>query len=589
MHFEINIINSQTAVIMDVTKHNFFEELDDILNAIKESTFIAIDSEFTGLDAEGCSHIAPFDTPAERYAKMKNGSTGFLLLQFGLCTFKVDEEKHMYEAKPYNFYLFPSPPNRSAPDKRFLCQSSSIDFLVSNGFDFNKVFREGIPYMTSQQEHHIRTFLEQKHSEQNNQSFTAIEVPDDQKQFLEDVCKKIDAFMEMESVEPLELKGYNGLQRKLVYQTVEEKYPLTRLETRTGENKERYLVLHGAKDAQELAKIDKQRQDTEIMELDMHVGFTKIFQALSKSKKMVVGHNMFLDVLHTIKHFHGPLPDDLEDFKIVVNEVLPKLIDTKLIASTPPVKEFLEQTSLGEMYQTLQSKPFKPVTIKTAPGFEKYNEGSNFHEAGYDAFVTGSCLAIMCKFLGDFQKPATDFLLPSSPVINTFVNKLYLMRIADTMYVTLDGPDVEVNRDHVFHVTFPKEWRASDLFGLFEPYGNIQISWLSSTSAYVGLHNKTNAKIAFEALSRKKGSFHVTSYAFHHGNKALNTSATLKRKHDENHDIDVTPNKAKKPDKKADGLLKNSAKKPVSTPSPVGETNSGDSGGSSKLFDEASD
>ena len=33
---------------------------------------------------------------------------------------------------------------------------------------------------------------------------------------------------------------------------------------------------------------------------------------------------------------------------------------------------------------------------------------------------------------------------------------------------------VEVNRDHVFHVTFPKEWRASDLYTLFEPYGEFR-------------------------------------------------------------------------------------------------------------------
>ncbi|RUS81843.1 hypothetical protein EGW08_010366, partial [Elysia chlorotica] len=127
---------------MDVTKHNFYEELENILAAIEDSTFLSIDGEFTGLDAEGCSHIAPFDTPSERYSKLKNGSTDFLLLQFGLCVFKVDEKKHLYEARPYNFYLFPSQPHRNAPDKRFMCQSSSIDFLVSHGFDFNKVFRE---------------------------------------------------------------------------------------------------------------------------------------------------------------------------------------------------------------------------------------------------------------------------------------------------------------------------------------------------------------------------------------------------------------------------------------------------------------
>ena len=36
-----------------------------------------------------------------------------------------------------------------------------------------------------------------------------------------------------------------------------------------------------------------------------------------------------------------------------------------------------------------------------APGFEKYSEeASSLHEAGFDAFMTGSCFATMCKFLG---------------------------------------------------------------------------------------------------------------------------------------------------------------------------------------------
>ncbi|GFR63916.1 poly(A)-specific ribonuclease PARN [Elysia marginata] len=571
---------------MDITKHNFYEELDNILKAIEESTFLSIDGEFTGLDAEGCSHCAPFDTPSERYSKLKNGSTDFLLLQVGLCAFKVDEGKRMYEAKPYNFYLFPSVPHRSAPDKRFMCQSSSIDFLVSQGFDFNKVFREGIPYLTAEQEHQMRCFLEQKHSEQSNQSFSAMEIPENQREFMEDICEKIDAFMAKEDAEPLEIKGCNGLQRKLVYQTVEEKYPLARLETKTGENKERYLLLHGAKNSEELAKIDRERQAAEMMELDIQVGFSKVFQAITKAEKLVVGHNMFLDVLHCIKHFHSSLPDDLEDFKSLVTGVLPRLVDTKLISSTPPLKDFIEKTSLGELHEALQSKPFKPVTIKTAPGFERYTEEeTKLHEAGYDAFITGSCFATMCKFLGSCQKPATDFLLPSSSVIKTFVNKLYLMRIADIQYLTLDGPDMEVNRDHVFYVTFPKEWRMSDLFSLFEPYGNIQISWLSNTSALVGLHNKKNAKIAFEALSKEKGLFHVSSYAFYHRNKALKWSAAaVKRKNSE--ELELPPNKIKRQSLDAD--RNSSIKKPVTEASSEGEAQSGDNSGR-KLFDESTD
>ena len=39
------------------------------------------------------------------------------------------------------------PFGRGAPDRRFLSQTSSIDFLIGQGFDFNKLFKEGVSYL----------------------------------------------------------------------------------------------------------------------------------------------------------------------------------------------------------------------------------------------------------------------------------------------------------------------------------------------------------------------------------------------------------------------------------------------------------
>jgi hypothetical protein len=30
---------------------------------------------------------------------------------------------------------------------RFLCQTSSLDFLIGQGFDFNKLIRDGVSYL----------------------------------------------------------------------------------------------------------------------------------------------------------------------------------------------------------------------------------------------------------------------------------------------------------------------------------------------------------------------------------------------------------------------------------------------------------
>lgn len=520
---------------MEITRHTFYEELDNIIKAINESSFLAIDGEFTGLDSGDSGHPAPFDTPVERYSKIKNGSSGFLLVQFGLCAFKADAEKQKYEAKPYSFYVFPKPYDRNSPDRRFLCQSSSIDFLISQGFDFNKLFKEGIPYLTPDQETKARAELERKHEEankagnsegSNSSKKILVPVPEDQKIFLNNLCDKIAEYLEGDDPEPLVIPPCNAFQRKLIYQTVEEKFPLVHLETKTGEKKERYMVVNRTKNAEERQKKQMDKQALEKMELDIQVGFSKVIRAIADSGKLVVGHNMFLDVIHAINQFQCPLPDELEDFKTVVKSVFPRLLDTKLMASTQPFQEYIRYSSLDELRLALQSSPFHPAKVVTADGFTRYDDGGGaFHEAGYDAFVTGCCFATMANYLGRLQTTPENFTLPSSHLIQPFINKLFLMRIADIPYLNLDGPDLEVSRDHVFHITFPKEWRMSDLHSLFQPYGNIQVSWLTDTTCYVALYKKENAKIAMKALSQDMGTYHIVSYAFHHRNKSLRWTA----------------------------------------------------------------
>lgn len=44
---------------------------------------------------------------------------------------------------------------------------------------------------------------------------------------------------------------------------------------------------------------------------------------ISASRKLVVGHNMLLDVCHIIGQFIQPLPDDVRDFKKLAHKVFP--------------------------------------------------------------------------------------------------------------------------------------------------------------------------------------------------------------------------------------------------------------------------
>lgn len=116
------------------------EKLDDEL---QKASFLSIDTEFTGL-RDGHAKLSSLDTPAVRYKKIVKGSLQFMVIQFGLSIFQYKESKQKYEIKTYNFYIFPN--NSSScglNDAKFLCQASSLSFLASQDFDFNKLIREG--------------------------------------------------------------------------------------------------------------------------------------------------------------------------------------------------------------------------------------------------------------------------------------------------------------------------------------------------------------------------------------------------------------------------------------------------------------
>lgn len=84
---------------MEVVRTNFTEALPLIKDAIDKSVFIAFDTELTGtlsvccyikgLDSSGKKRSEIYDTIEERYQKVKDSATQFIISQY-----------------PFNFFLF---------------------------------------------------------------------------------------------------------------------------------------------------------------------------------------------------------------------------------------------------------------------------------------------------------------------------------------------------------------------------------------------------------------------------------------------------------------------------------------------------
>ncbi|XP_057605095.1 poly(A)-specific ribonuclease PARN isoform X1 [Hippopotamus amphibius kiboko] len=557
---------------MEIIRSNFKSNLHKVYQAIEEADFFAIDGEFSGI-SDGPSVTAltnGFDTPEERYQKLKKHSMDFLLFQFGLCTFKYDYTDSKYITKSFNFYVFPKPFNRASPDVKFVCQSSSIDFLASQGFDFNKVFRNGIPYLNQEEERQLREQYDEKRLQSNgagalsyvspNTSKCPVTIPEDQKKFIDQVIEKIEDLLQSEENKNLDLEPCTGFQRKLIYQTLSWKYPKgIHVETLETEKKERYIVISKV-DEEERKRREQQKHAKEQEELNDAVGFSRVIHAIANSGKLVIGHNMLLDVMHTVHQFYSPLPMDLNEFKEMTTCVFPRLLDTKLMASTQPFKDIINNTSLAELEKRLKETPFNPPKVESAEGFPSYDTASEqLHEAGYDAYITGLCFISMANYLGghytcfcqihcgpwwifpvapvspfpripspsSFLSPPKIHVSARSKLIEPFFNKLFLMRVMDIPYLNLEGPDLQPKRDHVLHVTFPKEWKTSDLYQLFSAFGNIQISWIDDTSAFVSLSQPEQVPIAVNT-SKYAESYRIQTYAEYVGKK--NEEKQIKRK-----------------------------------------------------------
>lgn len=144
---------------MDITKSSPVVEVDtgniedvwpELQKSMLECSFIALDSEMSGLGSENT-----FQKNAEdRYRVLKTAAQSRSLISLGITCFKLVMEDSVptvktdsdgsimssvvYKATPYNILLLCS--------DSFTIDPSAVSFLTQHGFDFNKQFAKGLKY-----------------------------------------------------------------------------------------------------------------------------------------------------------------------------------------------------------------------------------------------------------------------------------------------------------------------------------------------------------------------------------------------------------------------------------------------------------
>ena len=61
--------------------------------------------------------------------------------------------------------------------------------------------------------------------------------------------------------------------------------------------------------------------------------FTELKARLKEKRTILVGHNLFMDIMYFYRSFFGTLPDRLEDFQDTINKLFPVIVDTKYLAT----------------------------------------------------------------------------------------------------------------------------------------------------------------------------------------------------------------------------------------------------------------
>ncbi|XP_029035610.1 poly(A)-specific ribonuclease PARN-like isoform X2 [Osmia bicornis bicornis] len=504
---------------MEVTSSNFQEVLAELDDILKNASFLGIDGEFTGLNSG--PDAGAFDTPAQYYAKLRAGSMDFLLIQFGLSVFTFNKETNKYNQRSYNFYVFPRPLNRAAPDCRFMCQTSCMSFLASQGFDFNKLFKLGIPYLTVTEEEKLTKRLEEK-QKIKDETPELIPISDDDRPQIEDICSRIEEFITSETEELL-IEKCNAYIRRLVHQEVRIRWPnKLKVESRM-DNFGCSLAIQRLGTKEEEEQKDTLKREKEKLEIKQAVGLSILMRKIADCGKLIVGHNMLLDLCHIVHQFFGHLPESYLEFKTLLHSLFPKILDTKIICHSPQFREHVPLSNLNVLLETISKSPFKMPEVESVDGRSYSTLVEKCHEAGYDAYITGICFIALSDYLGTLQTPEVSVVLSDSPLLNPFLNKLIIARLKDIPYINLIGDDPNPSRDHVFHLTFPKDWKLNDICQLFSPFGGVYVSWLSDTTAYVGLNRREQVNAVVKNLC-KTSAYTIQRYAEYQSSLDVNIS-----------------------------------------------------------------
>ena len=385
----------------DIDSTNFNDSLvEDFRSAMASCEFASIDLEMSGISFPNkSSSDNGTDTIPYRYRNIREVAAAFGIIQVGVATFAEDNT-----CRVFNFYVFPRPVTdgdkiSSIPNVS-LC-SASTNFNRSNGMDFQRWIDRGITYVDSEIESALSDSLLTKDPQSQieegwskflanlNLDSTIASLPEYKSQESK-VVEDVSRFMENPHETVFRMPFIHGGQKwlKMILNTVHVRFPSLRImEEISGGGTRRFLTKMNPEEI-----------------FHQYIGFRRIWRILSESKKPLIVHNGFLDLMFSMQAFESSLPESCEEFKLRVREIFAGgLFDTRLIAIESGIATAgAALETLVDMFQS--DEQFVHTRIVDSGKYSDDNshggEKQQFHEAGYDALLTGKVFKALRQRIG---------------------------------------------------------------------------------------------------------------------------------------------------------------------------------------------
>ena len=405
---------------MEITIDNYFTIESEILEDINKCDFIGFDLELSGLFPTFESFI---DEIEERFSKLRKIALKYNIIQVGLVFFFKNENS--FVAKPYNFYVFPS----VEIDKNIGMEIEALNFNKNHGCDFNKWIIKGIPYLN---EDELKKLCDKKLNfninqyNPKNKKKKIILFKENDKKIYNEIKKIFDEFYNSNSNE---LK-IEKIQRHILIYFLNNLSEEIRNKIFINENNKNFILIKKVSNEEKVKKINLENENI-LNKIKHEKGIKILFEKIIEKKKKIVGHNCLVDILFIYNNFIETIPKDFKIFLMKLLNNFNEIYDTKFLCCYYNKNNINENDfHLEGLYLKLFQEFKDKINIKIHEKFFNYFESENkkFHQADYDALVTG------CAFIYMNEKYGKDFVFNNKNKLNLIKSIFVCMNLNDYKY-----------------------------------------------------------------------------------------------------------------------------------------------------------